>query len=266
LYNLSIYEIIWEEYIVWRDRMRQILDYIEIEILKIVKESNKPIGTWAIENKLNEKKIEVSIATVGRILSKLENSDYLEKYKNEGRVITPEGVLAIKKAETIDIINFHQEKIDEIISTEVLENFLMVIQARKAIEKETCKLAARMISEDGIMKLNEIIDRQNEKLKNGESIAEEDLEFHRTIANASGNTILESMYNIISTFKQQSTLFEYMRSRIKSPYSKAHMNIYDAIKNRDEDEAERLMAEHMDNLMEDVLTYWNKYSNGEMRP
>lgn len=244
--------------------MRQILDYIEIEVLKIVREANKPIGTWAIENKLNEKNIDVSTATVGRILSKLENSDYLEKYKNEGRIITPEGKLAIKKAETIDIINFHQEKIDEIISTEILENFITVIQARKAIEKATSRLAASKISEDGLIKLKEIIDRQNEKLKRGESIAEEDLEFHRTIANESGNTILESMYNIISTFKQQSTLFEYMRSRINSPYSTAHMNIYNAIKNKDEDEAEKLMAEHMDNLTKDVLTYWSKFNNSDI--
>lgn len=244
--------------------MRQILDYIEIEILKIINNANKPIGTWAIENKLNENNIVVSTATVGRILSKLENSDYLEKYKNEGRIITPEGKLAIKKAETIDIINFHQEKIDEIISTEILENFITVLQARKAIEKETCRLAASKISEEGLIKLKEIIDRQNEKIKTGESIADEDLDFHRTIANESGNTILEAMYNIISTFKQQSTLFEYMRSQINSPYSTSHINIYNAIKNKDEDEAEKLMAEHVDNLKKDVLTYWNKFKKSNI--
>ena len=245
--------------------MRQILDSVEKEILKIVDESDKPIGTWIIENKLNEKNIDVSTATVGRILSKLENSGYVEKYKNEGRIITPEGKLAIKKAENIDIINFHQEKIDEIISTEILENFLTIIQARRAIEKETCRLATSLISEEGIMKLKEIVDRQNAKQKKGESIADEDLEFHRTIAHASGNPILESMYNIISTFKQQSTLFEYMRSQINSPYSKPHVNIYNAIKNRDEDEAEELMAEHMDNMKEDILTYWNKFNKSQMK-
>jgi GntR family transcriptional repressor for pyruvate dehydrogenase complex len=241
--------------------MRQILDNIEIEVLKIINEANKPIGTWAIENKLSEKNIDVSTATVGRILSKLENSEYLEKFKNEGRIITPEGKLAIKRAETIEIINFHQEKIDEIISTEVLENFITVLQARKAIEKATSRLAASKISEASLMKLKEIIDRQNEKLQKGESIAEEDLEFHRTIAYESGNPILESMYNIISTFKQQSTLFEYLRSQISSPYSTAHMNIYNAIKNRDENEAERLMEEHIDNLTKDVLTYWNRFNS-----
>jgi DNA-binding FadR family transcriptional regulator len=243
--------------------MRQILDYIELEVLKLIDDANRPIGTWSIENLLKEKDIEVSTATVGRILSKLESSDYLEKYKNEGRIITPEGKLAIKKAETIDIINFHQEKIDEIISTEILENFIMVIQARKAIEKATCRLAARIISDDDLNKLKEIIDRQNNKLSNGESISEEDLEFHRTIAKASGNTILEAMYNIVATFKQQSTLFEYMRRQINSPYSTSHMKIYNAIKDNNEEEAEKLMAEHMNHLMDDVLTYWNRYSNSD---
>ncbi|NYB75786.1 FCD domain-containing protein [Sedimentibacter hydroxybenzoicus DSM 7310] len=241
--------------------MRQILDLIEIEVLKIIEEENKPIGTWAIENILRERNIEVSTATVGRILSKLESSDFLEKYKNEGRIITTEGQLALKKAETINIINYHQEKLDKIISTEVLENFIMVIQARKAIERETTRLATRYISKEDLNKLKKIVERQNERAKSGDSIADEDLEFHRTIAKASGNSILEAMYNIIATFKQQSKLFENLRRQINSPYTSSHEKIYNAIKNNNENEAERLMAEHMDNLMEDVLTYWHKYSS-----
>ncbi len=71
------------------------------------------------------------------------------------------------------------------------------------------------------------------------------------------------MYNIVATFKQQSTLFEYMRRQINSPYSTSHMKIYNAIKDNNEEEAEKLMAEHMDHLMDDVLTYWNRYSNSD---
>lgn len=241
--------------------MRQILDDIEIMILKIIEDSNKPIGTWAVENKLREENVDVSTATVGRILSRLESLEYLEKYKNEGRIITSEGRLAIKRAETIKIINFHQDKLNEIISTEILENFVMIIQARKAIEKETTRLATRYVTQEELDKLAEIIDRQEKKSKNGESIADEDIEFHRTIAKASKNTILESLYNIVSTFKQQSKIFENLRRQINSPYNASHKKIYDAIKNNDEEAAERLMSEHMDNLMEDVLTYWHKYGN-----
>lgn len=243
--------------------MRQILDDTEYKVLKIVDETNKPIGTWAIENKLREENVEISTATVGRILSKLESNEFLEKFKNEGRIITSEGKLALKRAETIKIINYHQDKLNQIISTEVLENFVMIIQARRAIEKETCRLATRYITQAELDKLKEVLDRQEEKSKKGESIADEDIEFHRTIAKASRNAILESLYNIVSTFKQQSNIFENLRRQINSPYNASHKKIYEAIKNNDEEAAEKLMSEHMDHLMEDVLTYWNTYGSSE---
>lgn len=243
--------------------MRQILDEIEIKVLKIIENSDKAMGTWAVEDKLKEEDIEVSSATVGRILSKLENSEFLEKHKNKGRTITLEGKLAIKRAETINVINFHQNKINEIISTEILGNFIMIIQARKAIEKETCRLATRHITQAELDKLEVILDRQEEKLTKGESIANEDIDFHKTIAKASRNEILESMYNIIATFKQQSMVFEKLRKEINSPNNTYHRKIYNAIKNNDEREAVKLMAEHIENLMNDVLIYWNSYSSND---
>lgn len=243
--------------------MRQILDEIEIKVLKIIENSDKSMGTWAVEDKLKEENVEVSSATVGRILSKLENSEFLEKHQNKGRTITLEGKLAIKRAETINVINFHQDKINEIISTNLLENFIMIIQARKAIEKETCRLATRYITKAELDKLEAILDRQEEKLLKGESIADEDIDFHKTIAKSSRNEILESMYNIIATFKQQSMVFEKLRKDINSPINTYHRKIYNAIKGKDESEAVKLMAEHMENLMNDVLIYWNSYSKND---
>lgn len=241
--------------------MRQILDEIEVKILKIIAESDKAIGTWTIASKLEEENIETSPATVGRILSKLENLSYLEKQKYKGRVITPEGKHAIQIAQTIEVINYHKDKMDEIITTGILENFIMIIQARQAIERETAKLAAKYITKEELNTLWEIILRQEEKFKNEESIAEEDIAFHKTIAKASRNIILESMYNIVATFNQQSLVFEHLRKQINSPYSMYHRKIYNAIKAGDEKEAERIMAEHMENLKTDVLTYWNNFGN-----
>ncbi len=241
--------------------MQQILDKYEIAVLKIILCSNKPLGSWIIENKLKEENIDISTATVGRVLAKLENNHYLKKEKNKGRVITKEGKEAIKKAETINKINVHKEKMDEIITSQLLENFSMVIQARKAIERETVVLATRYITEDELNHLEEVMQLQEEKSKRSESIADEDIEFHRTIAKASRNVVLESMYNIIATLKQQSSLFEDLRLQVNSPYSKYHKMIFNAIKEGDEIGAKELMEEHLDNLMKDVLAYWSKYES-----
>lgn len=243
--------------------MRQILDDIEIRVLKIIEKSEGPIGTWAVEKKLKEENVDVSTATVGRILSKLENSGFLEKQKNKGRTITAEGKIALKRADTISVINYHEDKLNKIITTELLENFIMIIQARKAIERETCRLATRYITQAELDKLETIVNTQEKKLINGESIAKEDIEFHKTIARASRNTLLESMYSIISTFKQQSMVFEKLRKEINSPNNTYHRKIYNAIKNNDENKAVQLMEGHMDNLMNDVLIYWNSYSSND---
>ncbi|MDM8534182.1 FCD domain-containing protein [Clostridiaceae bacterium HSG29] len=241
--------------------MKQILDEFELKTLKIINELEEPIGSWALENKLKDENIIVSTATIGRLLAKLENNKYLEKQNNKGRVITFEGKVAIKKAETIERINQHKENLENIVLSELLENYVMIIQARKAIEKETCRLAARFITKDELIALDEIIKKQEILLKEGKSIAEEDILFHETIAKASRNVILESMYSMISTFKQQSTMFEHLRKHINSPYNYYHRKIYEAIKNGDEEEASKAMEGHLENLINDVLTYWSSYNN-----
>ncbi len=243
--------------------MQQILDKYEISILKIISSSDKPLGSWVIESRLKEKNIEISTATIGRVLSKLENNHYLKKEKNKGRNITEEGRTAIQKAETINKINFHKQKIDQIITSELLENFSMVIQARKAIERETVVLATKYITEEELDHLEDILKTQKIKSVNNESIAEEDIEFHKTIAKASRNIVLESLYNIIATFKQQSRIFEDLREQVNSPYSKYHEMIYKAIKKGDELLAKNIMEEHLDNLMKDVLAFWGRYKNSE---
>ncbi len=243
------------------DSMQQILDKYEISILKIIASSDRPLGSWIIENKLKEKNIEISTATIGRVLSKLESNNYLIKERNKGRTITEEGRMAIQKAEVINKINFHKEKIDQIITSELLENFSMVIQARKAIERETVVLATRYITEEELNHLEHILKIQREKSENNESIAEEDIEFHKTIAKASRNIVLESMYNIIATFKQQSRIFEDLREQVNSPYSRYHEKIYEAIRKGDESLARKIMEEHLDNLMKDVLAFWGRYKD-----
>ena len=156
-------------------------------------------------------------------------------------------------------INFHKEELERLINTKVLDDFLMVIQARKAIERETVILAAQNITEAEIKSIEEILKKQEANYANKQSIAIDDINFHKAIAKASRNTVLESLYSIISNFGQQSELFEYIRAQVRSPYNISHKKIFEALKNHDEAEAERTMLEHMQNLAKDVAAYWDIY-------
>jgi len=238
--------------------MKQILDDKELTVLECISSSETPIGSWFLVEKLEEKGIKVSSATIGRILANLERYGYVEKEKYKGRTITEKGIDAIEKAKTIKKINYHKNQLDKIITTDVLEKYMMVLQARLAIERETAKLAAQNITEEEIKHLEEILKQQEEDYKAGKSIADDDINFHKAIAKASRNEVFEALYNIISTYKQQSTLFERIRRQVKSPYNVAHRKIFNAIKNHNDIEAEKYMIEHMENLMEDVARYWDE--------
>lgn len=239
--------------------MKQRLDNKELMILQSISSSKTPIGSWYLVEDLEKKGIKIGSATIGRILVRLEKLGYLEKVSFKGRKITPKGLDTLAEAETIQKIDYHKQKLDTMITTEVLENFIMVLEARKAIERETVRLAARNISDKEIETLEAILEQQEGDYSKGISIAQDDIDFHRTIAKASRNLVFEALYNIISTYNQQSELFEKIRHQVKTTYNVSHRKIFHAIRQHDETAAEHYMVEHLQNLIKDVSTFWDEY-------
>lgn len=162
---------------------------------------------------------------------------------------------------TIQRINYHKNELDKLINTKVLEDFIMVLQTRQAIEREIARLATENITEEEIKRMEKILIKKEESYKKKVSIAEDDINFYKAVAKASKNAVLKSIYNIVSTSGQQSSLFEHIRAQIRSPYNKSHRSIFNAIKNHNSREAEEYMIEHMQNLIKDVSAYWDRYND-----
>jgi len=239
----------------------EVLDEREIVVLECIRDSVEPIGSWFLVERLEERKISISSASIGRVLHRLESLGYVEKEKYKGRILLPAGEAALKRARTRQAIEVHKECLDRLINSKVLEDYLMVLEARSAIERTTARLAAENITESEITKIESVLHEQELRAMRGESIAEIDIEFHKGIAHASRNTVLVSLYAIISTMGQQTHLFEYLRSRVESPYRISHRQIFEAIRAHDPDEAERRILRHMECLIDEVTEYWDKYED-----
>ncbi|HSV55793.1 MAG TPA: FCD domain-containing protein [Magnetospirillaceae bacterium] len=242
--------------------MRKPLDDRELVVMECIHNSPDPLGSWSLVELLEGRGYRVSSASIGRTLFRLEQRGYVEGRGNRGRVITEAGVQAIGRARAIHSVDTHRRNLENLITSKVLEDFIMVLRARKAIERETARLAAENITEDGIGNLLSILEEQEIRARRGQSIAEIDIAFHRGIAAASRNTALLALYGILSTMGQQSELFEIVRSRANAPYRPAHRSILDAIRARDPDLAEETMIRHMDTLIEDVTKYWDARRDG----
>jgi len=234
------------------------LDKIDLTILEMIRDASEPIGSWNIANRLAGENIDTSSATIGRILNKLESMGYLKKEKFRGRVITEKGLHAILVAKQFMSAEIHKNKLNRFIDVQLLEDFLTVLEARRSIERETARLAALRATPEEIQMMDDILSRQENKYKDHQWITEDDLAFHKAIAKASKNEILETMYSLLAIFGQQSRAFEYMRKKINAEYMVSHRRILNALRRGDSGEAEKAMLDHIDNLVSDVNKYWKK--------
>ncbi len=232
------------------------LDEKDLLILEIIRDSAEPIGSWNLVNRLAEEQVETSSATIGRILNKLESLGYLQKEKFKGRIITEKGRHALLVSRQLKDMVAQQSKLHRFVDPKIIEDFLSVLEARRAVECGTARLAALRASPEEISYMDCLLSRQENLYKEQQWITEVDLDFHKTIAKASKNGILETMYNQLAILGQQSRAFEYIRKKIKAQYMTSHRRILDAIRAKDPDEAEKAMLAHIESLVSDVNKYW----------
>ena len=228
-------------------------------ILEIIHESLDPVGSWYIVNAFNDRGVQVSSATIGRELNQLEMLGYVQKHGFKGRSITVLGKQVIEAANASMELDYYKKSLDELINSDILENFLMVLEARLAIERQTARLAAQRITDEELAELRSCLQNQKMRSKDHQSIANDDIAFHSGIAKASKNQALFSLYMMLSAMGQQSQLFEQLRFRIGDNYSDFHGQILTALEARDPDAAEQRMLNHISRLTQDVNQYWDEY-------
>ncbi|WP_102344955.1 FadR/GntR family transcriptional regulator [Bacillus sp. Marseille-P3661] len=167
-----------------------------------------------------------------------------------------EGFIKIKRgigAFVIDKAEFDRNKFLEWFESNEFK-IQELIEVRMGIEPIAASLAAKRITEEEIKQLEDIHD-EFKKLVNkeiSEDIVEQDEAFHSAILKAARNQGLELIYSHFIPL-----LHEY-RSKAFSPPAnpklaiEAHQNILDAIKNRDEEKAQRVMMNHITESENDI--------------
>jgi GntR family L-lactate dehydrogenase operon transcriptional regulator len=229
-------------------------------VLEMIRQSPQPLGAWNLAELLAQKGVNVGASTVGRMLNHLETLGYLSKKNcNQGRTITAKGKTLLDRIERERMLRPISEQLGEVINTNVLGKYLMVLEARKVIERATVRLAARNISEEELRELGRIVARREESLRKGESIAPHDIAFHGLIAAASRNEVLSLLYQTIATQGQQSQRFELIRRRVGGPSLKSHREILNALQQRDANLAEQRITQHIDALISDLQKYWHEF-------
>lgn len=132
-----------------------------------------------------------------------------------------------------------------------------IFELRAMLEQEVVRLAAHRGTEEEFEELKQILDN----LKDTDAIEQKtkyDKEFHYKIVSMSKNYLIESMYHIISDLLE--AFIENARKKIIEKYKDEnilhiqHQNIYESIVNKNIDNAQKYMKEHID-IIKDSLDY-----------
>lgn len=213
---------------VYEEVIEQIKDMIYNGILK--KGDKLPSERDMVE------KLQVSRTSVREALRSLEIIGLIESRQGEGNFIKEsfeDGLI-----EPLSVMFMLKESKSE----EILE-------LRKIIEIGTVQLAAKRINLNELKELEEL----KEKLRipnKEESLAEIDRKFHYKIAAASKNFLLLGVLNAISSL-MESYIKDARKNILEEEGNrqiliKQHEDVFRALNNKDENEAEKAMTKHLD--------------------
>jgi len=190
------------------------------KIKELINYKNLEPGDKLPSERMLADKFEVSRSNVREAIQKLEFYGILKSIPQSGTFVANIGAIAINGM--IDYI-LRLDKPD----------FKSLVETRILLELKIARLAALRRTEDDLTQMKEALDAYIEKVENDEDAVQEDLLFHLAIAKASGNSTMNTF--MLSITPQIITNFEEYHvcdKGLSRQGIQEHMDIYDAIKDK----------------------------------
>ncbi len=138
-----------------------------------------------------------------------------------------------------------------------------LLDFRKMLEPGLARRAATQASNEQIAKMEEILHRQREKVRNADMAIEEDSEFHYILAMAANNGVVVKVLDVLTELLREThTHFLQVDGRPLKSLA-GHRRILMAIKRHDAAAAETAMARHIEEIEAIVLSPASRLGAGD---
>ncbi len=128
-----------------------------------------------------------------------------------------------------------------------------LLDVRKMLEPPLAGRAATHATREDVAYLEDILQRQKDKVRRGELAIDEDSEFHYTIATAAKNSVVLKVVDVLMDLLRESRERALqVDGRLQKSYA-GHRRILSAIKRRHPAAAERAMRRHIEEIEDIVL-------------
>lgn len=195
----------------------------------------KPGDKLLSERKLAEK-FGVGRAPVREAIKKLEFYGILKTQPQSGTIVAALETSALEGL------------ISDALQIETYD-FYSLVETRLILEVNAIRLCCERRTEHDLKLIEKDLIKCEKKIKAGSPAVEEDLNFHRQIAQASKNQVLKSMMLIITPDIMTNYRKYWICSKNKMVAGIEHQLLFEYIRNQDADGAETMMKQHLRGVM-----------------
>lgn len=210
--------------------------YIEIirELNHIIQEDELKTGDKLPSERELSERLNVGRSSVREALRSLELLDLIETRRGEGTFIKSIG--GHRLVEVLASFFLREKKARNDLA-----------ETRKIVEIEGLRLACERIDEAQLQSLEKLIAQSKKSWDNGDFPVEEDYLFHKTIVEACHNSLLLHIWISLVEYSKVALRESLSREGRPEQSINEHIQIYTALKNRDEEEAIKALRNHLEN-------------------
>ena len=220
-------------------RRNKVYEEVAKQIERLILKKLKPGDKLPSERELAEM-LQVSRSSIRDAIRGLELMGLVDPRQGAGTIVREPSVEPLANPFS-NALKRRQELVSELLDF------------RKMLEPPLAARAATHASADEISEMEEILQRQEAKLSDGEAAIAEDAEFHYSIALASGNSVVLKVLDILMDLLRD-TRERSLQVKGRPEKSLAgHRRILTAIRRRDAEAAKAAMRRHIEDVEEIVL-------------
>ena len=220
-------------------RRNKVYEEVARRLEQFIAEKMKPGNMLPAERELAEK-FGVSRSSIRDAIRRLELLGMVEPRQGSGTRVREISADAIINPLTTVLVQKRKLVVE-------------LLDIRKMLEPPLAARAASHASAGDVAEMEDILRRQDEKLRRGEPAIEEDSEFHYTIALASDNSVVLKILDVLMDLLRE-TRERLLQVEGRPQKSLAgHRRVLSAIKRHDPVAAELAMRRHIEEVSEIVL-------------
>ena len=231
---------------------------LEYLILEKLAETDDGIGSGNLFLLLRDEKVNVSQATVGRVLRLLDHRRLTSRVSNKGRVLTSAGRRHLTQLRHWEGLRHWVEGDLKETKPATRSEYLEALHALRFIEGQLARLAAERATRAQIADMRRVLARHREALSTMSLGREQGLDFHELIGKAAGNRFLETALEMIWSLNATMREFWAKGYPVTGQFSYPdHIRIFNAIAAHDAAGAERAMQAHYDIFIDAVRRHFD---------